>query len=65
MGTGFIDYLFSITIMLLTWAGAPELIGGYVRGGGGKVGGAGGCLTTCWKVYCILNSITFCLLLTI
>ena len=36
-------------------------IGGCVRGGGGMVGGGGGrCLTICWKVYCILNSITFC-----
>ena len=59
VGTGFMAYYFSTLFIWMTptWSCGT---GGCVRGGGGMVGGGGGrCLTICWKVYCILNSITF------
>jgi hypothetical protein len=63
VGTGFTAaYYFSPLLIWMTADWSIECTtGGYVRGGGGMVGGGGGrCLTICWKVYCILNSITFC-----
>ena len=62
VGTGFTAYYFSPLFIWITPACSPDCAtGGWVRRGGGMVGGGGGrCLAICWKVYCILNSITFC-----